>query len=287
MAIAAAVVAHKEVAEDEGASADERREAAAKMTELVDELNSVTRRLQRRVLEQKRQQIYADGQRALSNLSAEEFRERKAVQDLGMLTRVEMVAKYAVGAAPRRISRYVEGGGGTFEPEPAPTSEEAAATAAQSSADRAQRLQQRRVSRARALGVEAADLVTAELATEAVSTEVVVDAAGAVARDEGGAVAAAEVALVAEEVVLQAEGAAQSEALSVAVLAVPVAPQVGGTTRVEKRRADDELLVLFEAQQRDGGVSREAFARSSGLPLGTLDGILARARKRQRATSGA
>ena len=56
---------------------------------------------------------------------------------------------------------------------------------------------------------------------------------------------------------------------------------MAGGSRVAKRRAEDELLVLFERRQQAGD-SRSAFADSIGVPIGTLDGVLSRARKRRR-----
>ena len=47
-----------------------------------------------------------------------------------------------------------------------------------------------------------------------------------------------------------------------------------------KRRAEDELLLQFE-QLQQAGTSRSAFAVRIDVPVGTLDGILARARKRR------
>ena len=56
-----------------------------KVVELTNELGLVTRRLQKRVLEQKRQQVYADGQRALANMPLDEFRARSKVEHWGKL----------------------------------------------------------------------------------------------------------------------------------------------------------------------------------------------------------
>ena len=175
-----------------------------------------------------------------------------------MLTRVEIVAKYAAGGALQRVSKYVDGGAGGYAV-PALSPEEVAAAAAQSSADR----EQRRVARARSLGSEF------DAAVEVEQQEAEQEAAGA-----GDAVVGAGAAVVQPD-----EAAVEAEAAPVAALAVVVAASAGGA-RAAKRRAEDELLVVFE-QQQAAGVARGVFAAGVGVPLGTLDGMLARARKRR------
>ena len=82
--------------------------AKANAAELRQELQSVTQRLKRRALEEKRQQVYADGQRALADLSREEFEARRSVEDLSDLKLDELLLKYGLfggGCATTEVAK--------------------------------------------------------------------------------------------------------------------------------------------------------------------------------------
>ena len=61
--------------------------------------------------------------------------------------------------------------------------------------------------------------------------------------------------------------------------AVEIRPPVVGF-REKQRHREDELLVRYEQMQ--GTNARQELSRLISVPLGTLDGMLSRARKRRR-----
>ena len=73
---------------------------------------------------------------------------------------------------------------------------------------------------------------------------------------------------------------AEQPQLSEAAPAVVVNASLG--RREQKRRREDELLVLYERVVAGWANARTSLAELQGVPLGTLDGILAHARKRRR-----
>ena len=82
------------------------------------------------------------------------------------------------------------------------------------------------------------------------------------------------VALVETPVEAQVTPAAVPEAAQ--ALLMPPALSIRG----EKRKREDELLVRYEQMQ--GLNARLELSSSISVPLGTLDGMLARARKRRK-----
>ena len=72
----------------------QRTQAKQKAQALSYELNMVVRRLEARVLEEKRQHVYADGQRALASMPIEEFKARKQVCNLSDVTHASLLTKY-------------------------------------------------------------------------------------------------------------------------------------------------------------------------------------------------
>ena len=86
LAVEKAVSAFVAVAK-ESKSAPERLKAQEKVKALSHELSLIVRHLEARMLEERRQQIYADGQRALAAMPVEEFKARKQVRDLSSVTR--------------------------------------------------------------------------------------------------------------------------------------------------------------------------------------------------------
>jgi hypothetical protein len=63
--------------------------------------------------------------------------------------------------------------------------------------------------------------------------------------------------------------------------------QPRGQVRAGKRQREDELLCRYEQMRGACGNARVELARATDVPLGTLDGMLARARKRRVAAGGA
>ena len=79
-------------------SAAQRSKARVKVAALTHELGTITRRLEKLVLEQKRQKVYADGQRALADMPQEEFKVRSEIQDWSKLDLEELLLKLAAAA---------------------------------------------------------------------------------------------------------------------------------------------------------------------------------------------
>ena len=275
-------------------SAAQRSQARAKVVELTNELGLVTRRLQKRVLEQKRQQVYADGQRALANMPLDEFRARSKVEDWGNLGLEELLSKLAAKCSkPVRVQgsrgscsgdvlvvRVMDGLG--------------------ANATRAERMEQRRHLRARSLGSELHEAALDEVALASTVMPVVpVETLAGMAMVETEtlemAVETPVTAMVQVETPVTAMMQVETPvtammqvetpaAVQGAVQSVLVQPMLG--IRAEKRQRENELLCRYEQMLGECVNARMELARASHVPLGTLDGMLARARKRRAGAGG-
>jgi hypothetical protein len=76
--------------------------ATAKLTELKKELGRVTRALERVMLMQKREQVYAAGLEALETMPLEEVRQRSKVADVSGLLTAEVIKQFGSGVASRK-----------------------------------------------------------------------------------------------------------------------------------------------------------------------------------------
>jgi len=254
------------------------KKSRVKITELGSELGIITRRLQALVLEQKRQKVYADGQRELADETEASFRARTVIADLSSLTRTEIIVKYAVGPTRRVLSRVSRRTGATMAADGVATLEPGLATA-----DRESRMHERRRLRARFLGQEFDEAAQDESeATTIVETSVQVGAA---------ALMAVQVTVSSSERSRDAvgdedQGVADEAAVSPGPQSVEVAPTTVEMApvgrREQKRRREDELLVRYELLLGTCANARMSLAESEGVPVGTLDGILARVRARRR-----
>jgi hypothetical protein len=305
-----------------------RRKAQASVKELSLELDVVTRRLERRVLEQKRQQVYADGQRALLDMPLDEFKARSVAADWsnfgleGLLIKLKSKCKADGYRSPcNRGSRGSARSnllGSVGE-----SMGESMGGALVNDDTREERLVQRRQLRARSLGYELdvemsspialasarepqdedgeAAAEDCEAAAEAIAAEVMEEvAAGAVdaecqqigaALGGGGQMVTAEVdteLLVAEllpEVMPELLQLMQPVPASV-VPARPVVPSVVAPSvlgiRMGQRLREDELLVQYEQMHGNCSNARQALSSLISVPLGTLDGMLSRSRKRRK-----
>ena len=265
-------------------SAAQRSQARAKVVELTNELGLVTRRLQKRVLEQKRQQVYADGQRALANMPLDEFRARSKVEDWGNLGLEELLSKLAAKCSkPVRVQgsrgscsgdvlvvRVMDGLG--------------------ANATRAEQMEQRRHLRARSLGSELHEAALDEVALASTVMPVVpVETLAGMAMVETEtlemAVETPVTAMVQVETPVTAMMQVETPAaVQGAVQSVLVQPMLG--IRAEKRQRENELLCRYEQMLGECVNARMELARASHVPLGTLDGMLARARKRRAGAGG-
>ena len=61
-----------------------------------------------------------------------------------------------------------------------------------------------------------------------------------------------------------------------------VAPQPVLGIRAQKRIEEDELLLRYESMRGACANARAELSHAIGMPVGTLDGVLSRARKRRR-----
>ena len=130
-----------------------RRKIELTVVELQAELASVTRRLKKRVLVERRQQIYVDGQRQLSDMPIAKFWARMEVHDLSNLTRFAIISKYAVGDGRNHGERRSHVHQAVaIEHGVQLRAEKSALEREQDSTARAQRIQERRQLRARFLG---------------------------------------------------------------------------------------------------------------------------------------
>ena len=292
-----------EAAAAKAKSAAQRSQARAKAAELTDELDVVTRRLERRMLEQKRQQVYADGQRALADMPLEEFKARSQVEDWGKLGLEGLLSKLAAKSqCSRPVRARAQAGGGSCS-----SGDDAlvGCTTANSGTivARAERMEQRRHLRARSLGFELDEAAEEEVAvvpveTPEVETPMETVETPVVAQVETPAVAQVETPAVA--MVAQVERVAQVETpvvTAVVLVETPVVTAVRpGTAAVpeavplplalgirgEQRKREDELLVRYEQMHGSCSNARLELSSLASVPLGTLDGMLSRARKRRK-----
>ena len=256
LAVQKALDAYAKVVKDTK-SAAQRSQARGKVQMLTHELGVIVRRLEARMLEEKRQQVYADGQRALADMPIEEFKARKEVRDLSSLTREGLLTKYLVGATQvaRVPSRIVESC--VIEMH---TGELLGVRDCSREESRLRRVARR----AEQLGFELDEgdqpplLMQIEAAAEVVVTPEV--------EQQVVNTASCSEPLAAEGL----EGTSEQSAT-----AVP-------RGRMAKRVWEDGLLVEYE----NSGMSRADFAGQTGVKLGTLDGHFARARKRREAVTG-
>ena len=292
-----------EAAAAKAKSAAQRSQARVKAAELTDELDVVTRRLERRMLEQKRQQVYADGQRALADMPLEEFKARSQVEDWGKLGLEGLLSKLAAKSqCSRPVRARAQAGGGSCS-----SGDDAlvGCTTANSGTivARAERMEQRRHLRARSLGFELDEAAEEEVAvvpveTPEVETPMETVETPVVAQVETPAVAQVETPAVA--MVAQVERVAQVETpvvTAVVLVETPVVTAVRpGTAAVpeavplplalgirgEQRKREDELLVRYEQMHGSCSNARLELSSLASVPLGTLDGMLSRARKRRK-----
>ena len=292
-----------EAAAAKAKSAAQRSQARVKAAELTDELDVVTRRLERRMLEQKRQQVYADGQRALADMPLEEFKARSQVEDWGKLGLEGLLSKLAAKSqCSRPVRARAQAGGGSCS-----SGDDASVgcTTANSGTivARAERMEQRRHLRARSLGFELDEAAEEEVAvvpveTPEVETPMETVETPVVAQVETPAVAQVETPAVA--MVAQVERVAQVETpvvTAVVLVETPVVTAVRpGTAAVpeavplplalgirgEQRKREDELLVRYEQMHGSCSNARLELSSLASVPLGTLDGMLSRARKRRK-----
>ena len=253
LAVEKAMSAYAKVAKEAKAAA-QRVAAQEKVQALTNELCGIVRRLEARMLEEKRQQVYADGQRALAAMPIEEFKARKQVRDLSSLTRGALLTKYTTAAAPAAavvLRRNRQSGDAAEAPSVAHE-----ATGARTCSREESRL--RRIARrGEQHGYEL---------------------------DEDEQCAPLEVALAIPPLLTLLEAAAEPvEVAEVAMEPAEVAPAVvqaeagAAHGRTAKRARQDELLVEYEASK----LGRAAFAQSKSIQVGTIDGMFARARKRR------
>ena len=292
-----------EAAAAKAKSAAQRSQARVKAAELTDELDVVTRRLERRMLEQKRQQVYADGQRALADMPLEEFKARSQVEDWGKLGLEGLLSKLAAKSqCSKPVRARAQAGGGSCS-----SGDDAlvGCTTANSGTivARAERMEQRRHLRARSLGFELDEAAEEEVAvvpveTPEVETPMETVETPVVAQVETPAVAQVETPAVA--MVAQVERVAQVETpvvTAVVLVETPVVTAVRpGTAAVpeavplplalgirgEQRKREDELLVRYEQMHGSCSNARLELSSLASVPLGTLDGMLSRARKRRK-----
>ena len=294
-------------------SAAQRSQAGAKAAELTDELDVVTRRLERRMLEQKRQQVYADGQRALADMPLEEFKARSQVEDWGKLGLEGLLSKLAAkNQCSKPVRARAQASGGSCS-----SGEDALVGCATASSGtivaRAERMEQRRHLRARSLGFELDEAAeeevavvpveTPEVETPEVETPMETVETPVVAQVETPAVAQVETPAVA--MVAHVERVAQVETPMVTAVVLVETPVVmavlerPGTAagpeavplplalgiRGEQRKREDELLVRYEQLHGSCPNTRLELSSLASVPLGTLDGMLSRARKRRKAAA--
>ena len=168
---------------------------------------------------------------------------------------------------------------------------------------RAERMEQRRHLRARSLGFELDEAAEEEVAvvpveTPEVETPMETVETPVVAQVETPAVAQVETPAVA--MVAQVERVAQVETpvvTAVVLVETPVVTAVRpGTAAVpeavplplalgirgEQRKREDELLVRYEQMHGSCSNARLELSSLASVPLGTLDGMLSRARKRRK-----
>ena len=297
-------------------SAALRSQAKAKEAELADELRILTQRLEKRVLEQKRQQVYADGQRALQELPIEEFKARAQVADWGELSLEDVLVKLAAKSQSSKPVRARTGACSySCDSGAALTGTATDSSSTGSSAARAERLEQRRQLRAQYLGLELVEVSvmapTPEMETAETPVMPQVEQVQALGMSQAETsdittLSAKETPAEAQEthvpafdlvrsldmncaenpIAAEAEmvETAQAESPSATIMqidmpAVEIRPPVVGF-REKQRQREDELLVRYEQMQ--GTNARQELSRLISVPLGTLDGMLSRARKRRR-----
>jgi hypothetical protein len=317
LAVKGALEAYEKAASS-ASTAALRRKAQASVKELSLELDIVTRRLERRVLEQKRQQVYADGQRALLDMPLDEFKARSAAADWdfgleGLLIKIKSKCKADGYRSPcNRGSRGSASSnllGSVGE-----SMGESMGGALVNDDTREERLVQRRQLRARSLGYEldvemsspvalasARQDEDCEAAAEAIVAEameeVVAGAVDAECQQSGAALGGAGQMVTAEVdtelLVAELLPEVMPELLQlmqpVPALVVParpvvpsvVAPSVPGI-RMGQRMREDELLVQYEQMHGNCSNARQALSLLISVPLGTLDGMLSRSRKRRK-----
>ena len=271
-----------EAAVGKAKSAAQRSQARAKVAELTDELGMVTRRLERRVLEQKRQQVYADGQRALADMPLDEFKARSQVEDWGKLDLEGLLSKLAAKSqCSQPVRAQAQASGGSCSSGSCSSGDAlvgCATTGSGTIVARAERMAQRRHLRARSLGFEPDEAAEEEVAVETVETSVVAQVeTSVVAQVETPAVAQVETPAVA--MVAQVDRVAQVEKPVVTAVVLVETP-VGA--RGEQRKREDELLVRYEQLQGSCPNARLELSSLTSVALGTLDGMLSRARKRRK-----
>ena len=246
LAVEKAMSAFAKVAK-QAETASQRSQAQEKVQALTCELAVIVRRLESRMLEEKRQQVYADGQRALAAMPIEEFKARKQVRDFSSITRVSLLMKYMVVAASAavvvRSNRQRESTN--------TATEEGERIGARTCSREESRL--RRVARrAEQLGHE-------------------------LDRDEQGVACCLLATLDAPAEQPAEEAAAEPPALEPLTVEPAAVAAVVVQGRAAKRSREDDLLMEYEASS----MGRAEFARTRNIQVGTIDGIFARARKRR------
>ena len=304
--IESALAAYKKVVTG-ARSKPQRAQAQLKVPALTTEQKIITRRLEARMLEEKRQQVYADGQRALADMPKEEFKARKEVRDLSGMTRLQLVTRYAEG--PKRAVKVAAS---TKErPKRVQEASEAASYIARDDreASRAHRIARRAEQQGFQLDdLERAEVALAELSEQRPIAEAAVEPEKAAETQQSPEVlAVVELEGAAAEVLaaVELEGAAAVQVQEVpVVMEVPVAAEAaldyesavaamagaaGEATGAQgpkgrekefsrKRAAEEALLAEYES----AGIERAEFAAQKKMRLGTLDGVFCRVRKRRR-----
>ena len=211
---------------------------------------------------------------SLSANGNEEFKARSQVEDWGKLDLEGLLSKLAAKSqCSQPVQARAQASGGSCSSGSCSSGDALVGCATAGSGTivaRAERMAQRRHLRARSLGFEPDEAAEEEVAVETVETSVV-------AQVETPAVAQVETPAVA--MVAQVDRVAQVEKPVVTAVVLVETP-VGA--RGEQRKREDELLVRYEQLQGSCPNARLELSSLTSVALGTLDGMLSRARKRRK-----